>query len=75
MRFLRDIHYFVLMKRCPFCNSPKRDIREDETYYDGKETGYYVRCGKRSCGAVGPQRKTYRQAVLAWNKNCRVTAK
>ncbi len=52
---------------CPFCGS---------TAHTMSDTGYgiYVGCGRESCGATGPVRKSERGAYRAWNKRRSVSS-
>ncbi len=36
------------------------------TTYSGQY--FYVECGDQECRAIGPERKTERGAILAWNR-------
>jgi hypothetical protein len=45
-------------RRCPFCKSAKGEIRKMKSAYQGV-------CP--NCGATGPKRESYDEALAAWN--------
>ena len=49
-------------RRCPFCKQAKGEIRKANRMYQGV-------C--RNCGASGPHRKSYDEALAAWNGKVR----
>ena len=50
---------------CPFCRGAKLDV-----YLSGYDVEVAnVRCLAKKCGAVGPERKTTKAAVKAWEKS------
>ena len=55
--------------KCPWCGS-RPDIGHD--YYwvlgEGSTKHFYVMCNRKGCFATGPNRKTERGAVNAWNR-------
>lgn len=61
--FLADQPGFVL-KRCPFCgcNAPHKALR----------IGFPVQVLCPSCGALGPEKLTGREADVAWNVRAEV---
>jgi hypothetical protein len=53
------------LKPCPFCNYELFDIIK-------YSHGWVTKCGNKKCFAEGPQRKTLKLAVKAWNKRAEV---
>jgi hypothetical protein len=45
-------------RRCPFCKKAKGEIRNVNQVFRGS-------CP--NCGAIGPKRETYDEALKAWN--------
>jgi hypothetical protein len=45
-------------RRCPFCKQAKGEVRKVRAGFQGV-------C--LSCGAMGPKRESYGEALMAWN--------
>lgn len=52
---------------CPFCGNPKPTIWFSDNIYT--DNVYTIHCDSHKCrGVNGPQRKTKRGAIEAWNR-------